>query len=309
MAFNPYQQPTQPMNGLPQFSPFFANNNNNPNPSNPMMMAGQQQQQYAQGQQQMDFGNGNQLFSTMMSQGQAFMANPATNLALQHGFSVAENYVGKNLSRFVTINKLKYYFAVNTSYVARKLRLVLFPFLNRDWSRKHGTDPSTNSISFLPPRDDVNAPDLYIPVMAFVTYVLLVGFWLGVQNKFTIELLGMTASSALVWYIFEVAAMSLSMYIMNINCPIQTMDLMAYCGYKYVGMIVTIISMFVLNSLGSSAVLLFCCLSLSFYLVKTLRLAMVDEGGAQDHGYKRRTYFILSIVAAQVLLSFYLTIY
>ena len=28
----------------------------------------------------------------------------------------------------------------------------------------------------VPPRQDVNAPDLYIPLMAFVTYVLLIAY-------------------------------------------------------------------------------------------------------------------------------------
>lgn len=34
------------------------------------------------------------------------------------------------------------------------------------------------------PRFDVNAPDLYIPVMAFITYVLVAGLALGTQNRY-----------------------------------------------------------------------------------------------------------------------------
>ena len=33
------------------------------------------------------------------------------------------------------------------------------------------------------PRFDVNAPDLYIPSMGFITYVLVAGLALGTQNK------------------------------------------------------------------------------------------------------------------------------
>jgi hypothetical protein len=36
----------------------------------------------------------------------------------------------------------------------------------------------------LQPKFDVNAPDLYIPTMAYVTYVLLVGYILGLKNAF-----------------------------------------------------------------------------------------------------------------------------
>ncbi len=35
------------------------------------------------------------------------------------------------------------------------------------------------------PKFDVNAPDLYIPSMAYVTYVLVVGCVLGVRDAFS----------------------------------------------------------------------------------------------------------------------------
>jgi hypothetical protein len=38
-------------------------------------------------------------------------------------------------------------------------------------------------MGYQPPRDDINAPDMYIPVMALVTYVLLVGISLGTSSK------------------------------------------------------------------------------------------------------------------------------
>lgn len=34
------------------------------------------------------------------------------------------------------------------------------------------------------PRFDVNAPDLYIPAMGFITYVLVAGVALGTQNRY-----------------------------------------------------------------------------------------------------------------------------
>lgn len=40
--------------------------------------------------------------------------------------------------------------------------------------------------SYCPPRDDINAPDLYIPAMAFVTHVLLVGLNTGLASKYAL---------------------------------------------------------------------------------------------------------------------------
>ena len=41
----------------------------------------------------------------------------------------------------------------------------------------------TNGNEPTPAREDVNAPDLYIPLMAFITYVLMSGFVLGTQGR------------------------------------------------------------------------------------------------------------------------------
>ncbi len=37
---------------------------------------------------------------------------------------------------------------------------------------------------YLPPKDDLNAPDLYIPLMAFITYILVAAFVLGTRNEY-----------------------------------------------------------------------------------------------------------------------------
>jgi hypothetical protein len=36
---------------------------------------------------------------------------------------------------------------------------------------------------YKPPSDDINAPDLYIPTMAFVTYCLAMGYGLAQQDQ------------------------------------------------------------------------------------------------------------------------------
>lgn len=62
--------------------------------------------------------------------------------------------------------------------IRKKLQLLMFPFLpSINWQRvsKEGKT--------LPPKDDPIAPDLYIPVMAFLTYVLTIGLALGTSGK------------------------------------------------------------------------------------------------------------------------------
>ena len=89
--------------------------------------------------------------------------------------------------------------------------------------------------SFRPPRDDVNAPDMYIPAMAFVTYMLFVGMALGQRNAFTPEILGLTSSKAAAVVLVEILAIKGSVYALNIPGEVIFLDLIAYMGYKFVG--------------------------------------------------------------------------
>ena len=81
--------------------------------------------------------------------------------------------------------------------VRSKLRRILFPFLTTQWKRTSagagtlGPDaagrhsaPDAAGVAYAAPAHDENAPDLYIPTMAFITYVLVCGLLKGTQMKF-----------------------------------------------------------------------------------------------------------------------------
>ncbi|CAO2584252.1 Protein YIF1A [Lemmus lemmus] len=160
------------------------------------------------------------------------LGDPMANMAMAYGSSIAsqgKDIVHKELYRFVSVNKLKYFFAVDTAYVARKLGLLVFPYTHQNWKMQYSHDVP------LPPRKDLNAPDLYIPTMAFITYVLLAGMALGIQKRFSPEVLGLCASTALVWVFMEVLALLLGLYLATVRSELNTFHLLAYSGYKYVG--------------------------------------------------------------------------
>lgn len=57
-----------------------------------------------------------------------------TNMAMQYGSSLVgsgRQIVDSQFEKYIPVSRLKYYFAVDTNYVARKLMLVLFPFLHK----------------------------------------------------------------------------------------------------------------------------------------------------------------------------------
>ena len=154
---------------------------------------------------------------------------------------------GLQLNRYVSISALKHYFNVTTSYVLRKLLLVLVPWRHKPWSRtqRHpntgSQDQSSYSYYFLPPREDLNSPDMYIPVMAFVTYVLLSALLAGLRGAFHPEVMGSTFMYALFVVIVELLILKLGTYLLSITNESQLLDLVAYSGYKFVGVIVTLV--------------------------------------------------------------------
>ena len=54
---------------------------------------------------------------------------------------------------------------------------LIWPFSSQDWTIRYSQEEP------VAPRYEVNAPDLYIPSMAFVTYLLLAGVALGQQQR------------------------------------------------------------------------------------------------------------------------------
>lgn len=147
--------------------------------------------------------------------------------------SAAKQFGDQHLSRvssWFSMEPLQYYFTVDTPYVLLRLRRLLMPFLPADsWARAAMHDGKA-----LPPRQDPNAPDLYVPVMAFVTFLLVAGLSMGTRDRFSPEALGMLASSMLGWLCLEVLLYYVMVYAFNIQ-NLGLLDLCAYSGYKYVG--------------------------------------------------------------------------
>ncbi|XP_037070029.1 protein YIF1B-like [Pollicipes pollicipes] len=228
------------------------------------------------------------------------------DMAMQYGQNVlgqGRQAVERSMEKYMSISRLKYYFAVDTAYVSRKLRLLFLPFTNSDWSVRYSSEEP------IQPRHEVNAPDLYIPSMAFITYILVAGFLLGKQQRFSPEALGMQASSATAWLVFEVVVVLFTMYVMNTQTNLRTFDIIAFSGYKFVGMIITLLSSLFLDRTGYYCVLLYCSAMCALFLVRTLKVQLqpMQEDLQGGSGVKRRLYLLLLISAAQPIMMYWLT--
>ncbi|XP_012276060.1 protein YIF1B-A [Orussus abietinus] len=241
-------------------------------------------------------------FSTPQFTTQLLAEPVVTNMAMQYGNALVGS--GKqHFEKYIPVTALKYYFAVDTDYVVSKLILLAFPFTHKDWSVKYEQDGP------LQPRYERNAPDLYIPTMAFLTYVVIAGLSLGTQERFTPEQLGILASSALAWGIIELLVHTITLYVMNLDTSLRTLDLLAYCGYKYAGINAALLVSLIFRRVGYYIVLLYTSASLAFFLIRSLKLRVIPEGHSPytATGNKRRLYFILCLAAVQPVLMWWLS--
>ncbi|XP_060646006.1 protein YIF1B-A isoform X1 [Drosophila nasuta] len=245
------------------------------------------------------------------------------DMAMQYGQRLADQgkqLVENQFEKWVPVAKLKYYFAVDNAYVGRKLRLLFFPFIHRDWSLKYDQEHPVQ------PRYDINAPDLYIPTMGYITYVIVAGLLLGMQNRFSPEQLGIQASSALAYSIFELVVYSISLYVMNVKTSLKTLDLIAFTGYKYVNIVVCLLLSTLFFRSGYYIALAYTSIAFGFFLLRTLRTKLLQDnspaapsgginydpyGNPQQFDYsggrKRKLYFLFIVVAGQVLFTFLLS--
>merc|ERR1712000_255761 len=201
-----------------------------------------------------------------------FMNDPTAQVAAQFGqtaFKQGQEYVEQNIGRYVNVAALKHYFNVSNSYVINKLFLVLFPWRHKGWSRKQAVGANGQEGWYLSPRDDINSPDMYIPVMGLVTYVLLSTLIAGLKGAFNPELLGVTATTGLSVVIVEITA---------------------YSGYKFVGIIVTITVAEILNGGKGTggwigwAVFAYTFSANALFLLRSLKYVLLPETNGQPGG-------------------------
>jgi len=202
-------------------------------------------------------------------------------------------YSLKGASRWFGI--LRPYFNVSNSYVLDKLKLLLFPFFKKDWVRRDGGSHDEDR--------DINSPDLYIPSMAFVTYVLLVGYFMGTKFKFTPDVLGTTASTGLVTVFLEVLILKIILWLFSLEkSPIPIFDLISYSSYKFVGAVVNIAAGLTIGSFGFYLTFIWTSLAMAFFLMRTFRTLVPSNTSTKDV----RTYFVLCVAILQIVLPYFL---
>ncbi len=171
---------------------------------------------------------------------------------------------------------LRLQFAVSNAYVFKKIALVLFPFKNKVWARQNADDGNNGAFyKKALPKHDVNAPDLYLPLMAFVSYVLMYAYLKGTENQFTPEDIINAVWRCLLLHMVEAVVIKIGVNIVS-SSSVSFMDIVSYTGYKYVGLCGTVMAGFFDGWLGTifSCYTFYQAAALFYFLMKTFSAAV-----------------------------------
>ena len=195
---------------------------------------------------------------------------------------------------------LRPYFALDNGYVKRKMIRVLFPFLHKEWAREIQEQRPDLTVVYASPLYDDNAPDLYIPSMSLLTYVLLCALCYGNAGKFEPEVLPDICSKCVVTQILEMIAIRIGFYLMD--APVGVLDLACYTGYKYLGLCVNMLMGLVggyLLEYGHRAyyfTYLWTATAVSFFILKVMANCIPRQ--VSSTGPKRQ-FMVLGFAASQ----------
>mmetsp|Transcript_22525 Transcript_22525/g.35759 ORF Transcript_22525/g.35759 Transcript_22525/m.35759 type:complete len:344 (-) Transcript_22525:1444-2475(-) len=231
------------------------------------------------------------------------------NFGMQYGSKVLQK-TQANFSRYLFwLQGLHYYFTVNNSYVKNKLKLLMFPlrhkYRRREVDAGHrfetpGMAPTTN-YNYLTAVDDINAPDMYIPLMAFITYILLVGFITGIGGvNFSPEVLIATGSSSMVLTLTEMLLLRLGFSVLSVPRPVYSLDLLCFISYKFFHVSVILLTRIALLRWMYVCFWVMFAAFHGYFLLHTLKLYW-QGSGSQQH-----MLFLYFVAGVQFPIFFYL---
>lgn len=244
-----------------------------------------------------------------------FFNDPTATMAAQFartGLDSSNQYIQQNLGQFMAgAGDLPYYFQVSNSYVFRKILAVLFPYRNKNWSRMTTTNDGSSQAQFLPPALDTNAPDLYIPLMAFITYILLWACFQGLKGDFHPQLFGYLASQTLACSFFDILFFKIGLYLLNCSTNSSLWDLVSFSGYKYVSIIVLLVCK---HLVGSSwmvyyTIVVMVTISLSLFLMRSLKFMVLPSTSNNTVSAKHRRIRVQFLFLYAVVLQFLIILF
>ena len=206
--------------------------------------------------------------------GGGFAETAGGNLMMQMGMDYGQRWYRDSsgfLAKVLPVADLKKRFRVSHRYVVVKLGMLAMPFRDKYQRMSASSDGGGfgggfgeaagggdgSACEFYPPIDDPCAPDLYIPTMAVLTYVVLTAVIQGLElGELSPATMAATASFAFLLVFGEALAVKLYRSAVPGLPPVSIFDLVAVFGYLFVPVsAATALRMLCESVLGTESVL------------------------------------------------------
>lgn len=189
---------------------------------------------------------------------------------------------------------LHYHFDVNSEYVRNKFLMLLAPYLRR-WNYTRVLEQITGGHKYLPPRQDVSAPDLYIPFMAVCTCCLLASISKVMTGRFSPDTMYATVSTGFgAWAVHWVVLKAL-MYVLGASGAIPFLELASYAGYPFVPACIAMVARMTLGTWGFRTVWAYGAAMIGIVLVRTLKRIIFYEARQYSIDSTRHNYLLLAL--------------
>ena len=216
--------------------------------------------------------------------------------------------VSSNYAKYVSSSQMRQYFDVSEPYVLNKLKLVFCPFLHKgSWARI--PEQSPGGLAFKPPRNDINAPDLYVPLMGFWSYVVAASTLQVRRGEFTPEGVAVHAWWGAVFWagaaiFLWMALRSMSTAHVRVGAPL--LDVVAYAGYAFPLSAFAVWTKIILAgwSWAPTAATAWGALSGAVFVVKTTKRIIFSEARHRGVDGNTHNYLLLALAGAQFPLHF-----
>lgn len=98
------------------------------------------------------------------------------DIGIQITKNLGSKYINKS-NEWFSLNFLKPYFMIDNYYVLRKIKFLVFPYIFKDIESENNSIDNENNES-----SNFISLDLYLPIVGFITYLLLLAINLGMTE-------------------------------------------------------------------------------------------------------------------------------
>lgn len=192
-----------------------------------------------------------------------------------------------SLSDYIFTDNIRRYFDVDNKYVLKKLFKIVVPFVKskeEDYSQPSGWNDADYGMTKTEEHHHrtLLSPDLYIPLMSFMTFILMVCLSKGIGKNFSPELISNYTINCMFFAILEMLLYKLILLIVRVK-SLSFLDIIAFLNYKFVGLCLVRLAQFVIGGWITTGITVYFSVSFVYYMYAELRshaegVAEVDIG-------------------------------